>query len=131
MALEKIADEPAAVTGRWEKPWTCPRCANINVRNLKGSCKSKAWSNIKEVLQFAVFRMCMSEEFLKSVLIPEINKHLEGNKLTLSELYKGLGCRSFWACFVGVSSQMAWWSANKIAKFKGAPFWLNDVTSSS
>ncbi len=62
-------------------------------------------------------------------LIPDTNTHLEGDKLTLSELYKWLGCRFFQACFVGVSSQMAWWSAKEIDKFKGIPFWLNDVMS--
>ncbi|KAL7472879.1 hypothetical protein ACHAXS_013261 [Conticribra weissflogii] len=106
-----------------------PKMCQHDARNVKGIQKSKAWSTIKEMLCYAVFRMCMSEEFLKSILIPETNKHLEGDKLTLSELYKWLGCRFFQACFVGVSSQMAWWSAKEIDKFKGAPFWLNDVMS--
>ncbi|KAL7462616.1 hypothetical protein ACHAXS_004556 [Conticribra weissflogii] len=129
VAPENITNEPTAVTGRWEKPRTCPRRADINVRNIEGSWKSKAWSTIKEMFRFAVFRMCMPEDFLKTVLIPETNKHLEGDKLTLSELYKWLGCRFFQACFVGVSSQTAWWSAKEIDKFEGAPFRLNDVMS--
>ncbi len=33
---------------------------------VKGNWKSKAWSSIKEMLHFAVFRMCIPEEFLKN-----------------------------------------------------------------
>lgn len=81
VAPENITDEPATVTGQWEKPRTWPRRSDENVRNVEGSWKSKAWSTIREMERFAVFRMCMPEEFLKTVVIPETNKHLEGDKL--------------------------------------------------
>jgi hypothetical protein len=42
----------------------------------------------------SIFRMCMPEEYIKTVIIPETNKNLEGGRLTLSvsEFYKWLGC---------------------------------------
>ncbi len=71
----------------------------------------------------------MPEKFLNTTLIPETNKHLEGDQLTISELFKWLSCRFFQACFVGVLSQMVWWSTKEIDKFEGAAFQLNDVMS--
>ena len=131
VAPENVTDAPATVTGRWERPRTCPRRSDTNARNVEGSWKSKAWSAIRESERFAVFRMCMPEEYLKTVVIPETNKNLEGDKLTLSELYKWLGCRFFQACFLGVSPVSKWWSSRQIEKFRGAPFRLNDVMSYS
>jgi hypothetical protein len=42
---ENIAP-PSAATGLWQKPNTCPRRADLHVRNTAGSWKSKAWSVI-------------------------------------------------------------------------------------
>ncbi len=69
----------------------------------------------------------MPEEFIKTVIIPETNKNLEGDRLTLSEFYKWLGCRFYQACFVGISPVKLWWSSKEIDKFDGAPFRLGDV----
>ena len=83
VAPENIAP-PSADTGRWEKPRTCPRRSDVNVSNTEGRWKDKSWSTIKEMDLLSVFRMCMPEEFIKTVIIPETNKHLEGDRLTFS-----------------------------------------------
>jgi hypothetical protein len=77
----------------------------------------------------SIFRMCMPEEYIKTVIFPETNTNLEGDWLTLSEFYKWLGCRFYQACYVGISPVKLWWSSKEIDKFDGAPFRLNDVMS--
>ena len=50
----------------------------------------------------AVFRMCMPERYIREVCIPATNVHIVGERLTLPEFYRWLGCCFFMACFVGV-----------------------------
>ncbi|KAL3773990.1 hypothetical protein ACHAWO_004625 [Cyclotella atomus] len=127
---ENIAP-PSSATGTWQKPNTCPRRSDPNVKNSAGNWKSKSWAVIREMDNLSIFRMAMPEKFIQQVMIPETNKHLEGERLTLSEFYRWLGCRYFAACFVGVSPFTAWWSSKEIDQFEGAPFRLNCVMSYS
>jgi hypothetical protein len=51
--------------------------------------------------EFAIFCMTFPEDYLKNVVIPATNAHIEGDALTLRELYVWLGCHFFMASFVG------------------------------
>jgi hypothetical protein len=73
----------------------------------------------------AVFRMCMPESYTREVCIPATNMHIVGERLTLPEFYRWLGCHFFMACFVGFRSNENWWSQKPIDHFDGAPFRLN------
>jgi hypothetical protein len=73
----------------------------------------------------------MPEKYIIDVILPETNKHLDGDHLSLSEFYRWLGCRFFMACFVGISPMNQWWSKKPIDQFEGAPFRLNTVISLS
>jgi hypothetical protein len=55
--LPENAVPASAPTGKWEKPRTCPRRADPNIRNVQGSWKSKSWSVIREMDHLSIFRM--------------------------------------------------------------------------
>ncbi|EED93204.1 predicted protein [Thalassiosira pseudonana CCMP1335] len=131
-APENITNEPLlSTTGKWENPRTCPRRADSNIKNSKGCWKCFSWQTIADMDVLAVFRMCMPERYIREVCIPATNVHIVGERLTLPEFYRWLGCRFFMACFVGVCSNENWWSQKPIDQFDGAPFRLNDVMSRS
>ena len=75
--------------------------------------------------EVAIFRLTIPESFIKGVVIPATNEHLEEN-LTLHEFYVWLGCQFFMACYEGVSTVRDWWSNEPVSMWEGAPFRLND-----
>ncbi|KAL7477880.1 hypothetical protein ACHAW6_003667 [Cyclotella cf. meneghiniana] len=109
-ALENDMGEPK------DLPATC-RCERKELESWnKFSCPT-----IADMDLLLILRMCMPEEFIREVCIPATNKHTEGEKLTLPEFYKRLGCCFFMACFIGVSPMEQWWSQKPISQFEGAP----------
>jgi hypothetical protein len=119
----------AAMVGEWKKPTICPRKANNLVGDVEASWRLYRWSQIKDMSEFDLFRMSFPEAYIIEVMLPETNKHIDGEDVTLSEFYKWLGCFFFMACFEGVSDRREWWSSEPINKFKGAPFRLNEYMS--
>ncbi len=115
--------------GEWITPTICPRRADPNCTNSKGSWKHHAWNKIKEMDELALFRMCFPEEWVKNTLLPATNKEIEGDDLTLSEFYVYLGCHFFMACFEGISDRRLWWSSKPISITEGAPFRLKEYIS--
>ena len=116
---------PTGPVGRWEKPLICPRRASLAVRDMVGQWKLKTWPQIASMSEFSIFRLTFPESFIKDVVIPSTNVHLD-EKLTLPEFYVWLGCRFFMACFEGVSRLKDWWSSDPVSMWEGAPFRLND-----
>ena len=126
--------QPAApstsTVGEWITPTVCPRRADPNCSNSKGSWRSHSWQKIKEMEELSLFRMCFPESWVKEVLIPATNAEIrDGEDLTLSEFYRYLGCHFFMACFEGVSDRRMWWSAKPITMNEGAPFRLTEYMS--
>ena len=111
--------------GIWEKPLICHRRANPAVRDVVGHWNSKTWPQIASMTEFAIFRLVFPEQFIKDVVIPSTNNHLQ-EQLTLPEFYVWLGCRFFMACFEGVPTVREWWSRDPPTMWEGAPFRLND-----
>ena len=121
---------PATATvGQWVTPTICPRRADPNCTNNRGSWKNKSWQKIKEMDELALFRMCFPEQWVKDVLIPATNNEIEGDALTLSQFYVYLGCHFFMACFEGISDRRLWWSSKPITIEEGAPFRLQEYIS--
>ncbi|KAL7479761.1 hypothetical protein ACHAW6_005479 [Cyclotella cf. meneghiniana] len=86
---ENVTNEPLLSTvGRWENPRTCPRCADVNIKYLKGSWNKVSLPTIADMDLLMIFQLCMPEEFIREVCIPATNKHIEGENLTLPEFYK-------------------------------------------
>ena len=115
--------------GSWIIPLICPRRADPRCTNNKGSWTHHSWPKIKEMDEFALFRMCFPEDWVKNTLRPATNKEIEGDHLTLSEFYVYLGCHFFMACFEGISDRRLWWSSKPITITEGAPFRLKQYIS--
>ena len=64
--------------------------------------------------ELALFWMCFPEQWVKDVLIPATNNEIEGDALTISELYVYLGCHFFVAYFEGISNRRLLWSSKPI-----------------
>ena len=126
-APENAGPPPPTIgpVGIWEKPLICHRRANPAIRDVAGFWKTKTWPQIASMSEFAIFRLTVPESFIKGVMIPATNEHLEEN-LTLHEFYVWLGCRFFMACYEGVSTVRDWWSNEPVSMWEGAPFRLND-----
>ena len=121
---------PTSQVGDWVTPNVCPRRADANVSNVKGSWKNNSWNKIHDMEELALFRMCFPEQWVKEVLIPTTNKQItSGNELTLSEFYRYLGCHFYMACFEGVSDRRMWWSSKPVSMGGGAPFRLTEFMS--
>ncbi|KAL7474805.1 hypothetical protein ACHAW6_000758, partial [Cyclotella cf. meneghiniana] len=112
-------------------PTTCLCKANSNIKDEKGKWKFFSWPLIADMELLDVFRMCMPEGFILHTMIPATNKHIEGEHLTMPELYKWLGRLFFMACFDGILPMTEWWSKRPISMFEGAPFRLNELMSLS
>ncbi len=99
-APKNLTNEPLLSTvWRWENPRTWPRHADANTKNSKDSW-NKFSCPTADMDLLMIFQLCMPEEFIREVCIPATNKHIEGEKLTLPEFYKWLGCRFFMACLL-------------------------------
>ena len=127
-APENAVPQPQGqgIVGEWEKQLVCIRRSNTAIADTLGKWKGKTWPQVGEMTEFAIFRMTFPEDYLKNVVIPATNAHIEGDALTLSELYVWLGCRFFMACFVGDFELRAWWSKKAVSLWEGAPHRLND-----
>jgi hypothetical protein len=51
--------------------------------------------------EFAIFRMTFPKDYLENVVILATNAHIEGDALTLRELYVWLGCHFLWHVLLG------------------------------
>ncbi len=84
-------------------PMHCP-CRERNMIDLRGKWAHHRWDEIASMMEFKLFRMTFSEDFIKDVIIPTMNDKL-GSPLMLGEFYKWLGCNFFMACFQGISDR--------------------------
>ena len=120
--------QPTSHVGEWVTPTICAR-KEANCSNRKGTWKNYSWKAISEMDEFAQFRMCFPEKWVREVVIPATNERIKGDPINLSEFYVFLGCHFFMACFEGISDRNYWWSQKDIDMFEGAPFRLNGFIS--
>jgi hypothetical protein len=78
--------------------------------------------------ELELFLMCFPIKYIKNVVIPQSNKHLQV-PITMQEFFVFIGCLLFMTCHPGVDDQDAWWSSRAISPNKSAPFCLNNYIS--
>ena len=116
---------PATQTiGQWVTPTICPRRAYVNFHNTKGVWRQHSWQKISEMTELSLFRMKFPEKWVRDVLIPENNKEISGDDITLKEFYLYLRCHFFMTCFEGISDRRFWWSPKPVSIQEGTPFCL-------
>ena len=49
------------VLGSWVTPTTCPRRADPNYRNSRGTLKQSSWAKIRDMDELELFRLCLPE----------------------------------------------------------------------
>jgi len=76
-----------------------------------------------------LFRLAFPESFIIEVLIPQTNKNIEGEELTLSEFYVWLGVNFLIGCCEGIVDRRDWWSTDPVTDFKGAPYRMSKYIS--
>ena len=74
--------------------------------------------------EFNLFRMAFPEDFIREIVIPSINKYIEGDDMTLQEFHVWLDCHFPTVCFKVVKNTTLWWSEKSIDMFDDAPFRL-------
>ena len=111
-------------TGTWMRPAFCPR-KSAGHTNSNGKWHHHPWAEVAEMNELELFLMCFPVKYIKSVIIPETNKHLQV-PVSMQELFIFIGCLFFMACHQGVEDRDSWWSTKPITPDKGAPFRLND-----
>ncbi|KAL7460318.1 hypothetical protein ACHAXS_001694, partial [Conticribra weissflogii] len=116
------------IAGRWIKPSICSR-RSLNVSNSPGSWRDKTWSELADMDEFSLFRLAFPESFIIEVLIPQTNKNIEGEELTLSEFYVWLGVNFLIGCCEGIVDRRDWWSTDPVTDFKGAPYRMSKYIS--
>ena len=67
---------------------------------------------------FLLFYPC---DYIKTVLIPQANKHLAHGDMEFSEFLIFVGCWIYMACFERVVDRHVWWSNTEVDMFEGAP----------
>ena len=60
---------PVPVAGSWVTPTTCPRRADPNCRNSRGTWKQSSWAKSREMDELELFRLCFPEQWVKEVLL--------------------------------------------------------------
>ena len=55
--------------------------------------------------EFDLFRMCFPDNFIWEVVVPMMNKYIEGPNMTLQDFYVLLGCHFFVAVFEGIENK--------------------------
>ncbi len=90
--------------------------------NSPGSWRDKTWLELAGVDEFLLFCLAFPESFIIEVLIPQTNKNIEGEELTLSEFYVWLGVNFSIGCYKGIADRQDWWSTDPVTDFKGAPY---------
>ena len=73
--------------------------------------------------------MAFPENFIIDVQIPETNKNLVGEELSLKEFYVWLDVNFFIGFHEGVSDPHKWWSTEPVMDFKGAPYRISKLIS--
>ncbi len=89
--------------------------------NSPGNWRDKSWSEVADMDEFSLFKMAFPESFVIEVLIPQANKNIQGEELTLSEYYVWLGVNFLIGCFEGIANHQDWWSMDTVTEFKDAP----------
>ncbi|KAL7554463.1 hypothetical protein ACHAWF_019026 [Thalassiosira exigua] len=119
------AGPPAPVAaGKWIKPTTCRRTAEVGNQKTKGSWKNYAWSRIKEMEEIELFLMAFPVKYVRDVVIPETNKTLYP-ATDMTEMFRFFGAIFFMACHPGVPDRAMWWSKKEVSEKEGAPFRMN------
>ena len=96
---ENTADPGPPPIGHWFTPTYCPRVQSGHQKK-KGYWINHKWSDIAEMDELELFLMCFPVKYIKDVVIPESNKHLERD-MTMSEFFTFIGCLLFMACHPG------------------------------
>jgi len=107
-------------TGTWMRPAFCPR-KSAGHTNSNGKWHHHPWAEVAEMNELELFLMCFPVKYIKSVIIPETNKHLQV-PVSMQEFFVFIGCLFFMACHPGVEDRDSWWSTKPITPDKGAPF---------
>ena len=71
----------------------------MNYHNTKGVWRLHSKPKFFEITELPLFRMEFPYQLVRDVLIPETNKEVAGDDITLQEFYVYLGCHFFMACF--------------------------------
>ncbi len=94
-------------TGTWMRPAFCPR-KSAGHTNSNGKWHHPPWAEVAEMNELELFLMCFPVKYIKSVIFPEINKHLQV-PVTMQEFFVFLGCHFFMTCHQGVEDRDSWW----------------------
>ena len=96
----------------------------MNCHNTKGVWRQQSWPKISEMTELSLFRMEFPEQWVRDVLIPESNKGISGDNITLKEFYVYFLCHFFMACFEGIYDWRLWWSPKPVSIRGVSPFRL-------
>ena len=77
-----------------------------------------------------LFLILFPVNYIKEILIPEINKLLE-HPMELGEFIRWLGCWFYMGFWVRIPNRSNWWSTAEPKISIGAPFRLNKYMSST
>ena len=106
------------------RPAFFPR-KNAGHTNSNGKWHHHPWAEVAEMNELELFLMCFPVKYIKSIIIPKTNKHLQV-PVTMQEFFVFLGYHFFIACHQGVEDPDSWWSTKPITPNEGAPFRLNE-----
>lgn len=126
---ENVGPTGPTPTGTWMRPAFCPR-KSAGHTNSNGKWHHHPWAEVAEMDELELFLMCFPVKYIKSVIIPETNKHLQV-PVTMQEFFVFLGCLFFMACHPGVEERDSWWSTKPVTPNEGAPFRLNSYMARS
>ena len=115
--------------GQWVTQNIYPNRADVSCRNTKGVWRLHSWTNNSEMTEISLFRMAFPEQWVRGVLIQEINKEIEGNDITLQEFYVYFGCHFFMVCFEGIYDWRLWLSPKQFSIREESPFRLQKYMS--
>jgi len=108
-------------TGTWMRPTFCPRQSDGHTK-VKGKWVGVPWPNVAEMDELELFLLCFPVKYLKETVIPQTNRHLTQQALTMQELFVFIGCILFMACHHVIEHQSDRWSIRPISAKEGAPF---------
>ena len=109
---------------QWVTPTFFLRRADVNYLNTKCVWRLHSWPKISEMTEISLFRMALTEQCVRDVLISATKKKIAGDNIILQEFYVYLGCQFFMEFFEGIYDQRLWWSLEPVSIREGAPFYL-------
>jgi hypothetical protein len=101
----------------WKNNGTCQRQMGGNI-NLKPTFVNSHFASMDLV---SLFRLFFPFTWFESVLLRNINDHIEGEKVSLGELLRWIGIWFLMACCKGFPRH-EFWSSKDVDAFDGAPW---------